>query len=328
MENSKLNENKINSIFDFNIQRKINCNKSFNKSTNENLNNKKSSNLNKPNIKIVSKFNPYDIGFLKTNKKKKIYKTGIKEHKSNNCIYIHNIKTELENKENDFRKSNILIQKDKNYFESNKKLSQNLMLKFNTPKINLNLGNYNNYNKETPEYLIKIKKQKNQYFTELKNASNNRKIKSTNYSSNNESYNNNEINHYYYENEKNNETKLKDSFDKNINEINIRKNIEKTQIIPEFIKSLEKYLKLASIPKQKSKSKHKKNKIKVNKSANNIKITNKKYFSTNDYKSETTKIKNKLPEESKIIENIGITKNKSFINKLLTGFCCCNELDD
>ena len=36
MENSKLNENKINSIFDFNIQRKINCNKSFNKSTNEN----------------------------------------------------------------------------------------------------------------------------------------------------------------------------------------------------------------------------------------------------------------------------------------------------
>ena len=287
MENSKLNENKINSIFDFNIQRKINCNKSFNKSTNENLNNKKGSNLNKPNIKIVSKFNPYDIGFLKTNKKEKIYKTGIKEHKSNNCIYI-----------------------------------------FNTPKINLNLGNYNNYNKETPEYLIKIKKQKNQYFTELKNASNNRKIKSTNYSSNNESYNNNEINHYYYENEKKNETKLKDSFDKNINEINIRKNIEKTQIIPEFIKSLEKYLKLASIPKQKSKSKHKKNKIKVNKSANNIKITNKKYFSTNDYKSETTKIKNKLPEESKIIENIGITKNKSFINKLLTGFCCCNKLDD
>ena len=328
MENTKINENKISSIFDFNIPRKINYNKSFNKSTNENSNNKVEYNSKNQKFRKISKFNPYDIGLLKTNKKDNIYKTGIKEHKSNNYINIYNTKTEIENKENDFRKSNILIQKDKNYFESNKKLSQNLMLKFNTPKINLNLGNYNDYNKETPEYLIKIKKQKNQYFTELKNASNNRKIKSTNYSSNNESYNNNEINHYYYENEKKNETKLKDSFDKNINEINIRKNIEKTQIIPEFIKSLEKYLKLTSIPKQKSKSKQKKNKIKANKSANNIKITNKKYFSTNDYKSETTKIKNKLPEESKIIENIGITKNKSFINKLLTGFCCCNELDD
>jgi hypothetical protein len=221
MENSKLNENKISSIFDFNIPRKINYNKSFNKSIIENSNTKKGSNVKKPSFRIVSKFNPYDIGLLTTNKKEKIYKTGIKEHKSNNCIYIHNIKTDIENKENDFRKSNILIQKDKNYFDSNKKLSQNLMLKFNTPKINLNLGNYNN--KETPDYLIKIKKQKNQYFTDLKKALNNLKVRSTNYSSNG-SYNYTENNNYNYENNiinDNKQIKIKDSsFNKNIKKIN------------------------------------------------------------------------------------------------------------
>ena len=325
MENTKINENKISSIFDFNIPRKINYNKSFNKSTNENSNNKVEYNSKNQKFRKISKFNPYDIGLLKTNKKDNIYKTGIKEHKSNNYINIYNTKTEIENKENDFRKSNILIQKDnKKYIDSNKKLSQNLMLKFNTPKINLNLDNYNN--KNTPEILNKIKKQKNKYFTDLKKASNNGKIRSTNFSSNES---NNEINHYYYENDKKNDLKIKDSsFDKKINEINIQKNIEKTQIIPEFIKSLEKYLNLASIPKSKSKSRHKKNKLKTNKSANNIKITNKKYISTNDFKSKTTNFKNKLQNDDKIIENIGIKRNKSFINKLLNGFCCCNDLND
>ncbi len=327
MENSKINENKISSIFDFNIPRKINYNKSFNKSTNENSNAKIEYNQRYPKFIKISKFNPYDKGILKTIKKENIYKTGIKEHKSNNCIYIHNTKTESENKENDFRKSNILIQKDKKYSDSNKKLSQNLMLKFNTPKINLNLDNYNN--KNTPEYIIKIKKQKNQYFSDLKNASNKGKIISTNFSSN-VSYNNyNEKNHYYYENDKNNDSKIKESsFDKKINEINIQKNIDKAQIIPDFIKSLQKYINLTSIPKNKNKSRHKKDKLKTNKSANNIKITNKKYISTNDFKSETTKIKNKFESKDKIIENIGIKKNKSFINKLLNGFCCCNEIED
>ena len=218
MENSKINENKISSIFDFNIPRKINYNKSFNKSTNENSNVKMEYNSKYPKFKKISKFNPYDIGILKTDKKDNIYKTGIKGYKSNNYIYIHNTKTEIENKENDFRKSNILIQKDKKYSDSNRKLSQNLMLKFNTPKINLNLDNY--YNKKTPEYLIKIKKQKNQYFTDLKKASNNRKIISTNFSSNGSYNNNNENNQYYYENDKNNELKLKEpNLDKKINKI-------------------------------------------------------------------------------------------------------------
>ena len=95
-----------------------------------------------------------------------------------------------------------------------------------------------------------------------------------------------------------------------------------------MLKSLQKYINLTSIPKNKNKSRHKKDKLKTNKSANNIKITNKKYISTNDFKSETTKIKNKFESKDKIIENIGIKKNKSFINKLLNGFCCCNEIED
>ena len=226
MENSKINENKISSIFDFNIPRKINYNKSFNKSTNENSNNKVEYNSKNQKFRKISKFNPYDIGLLKTNKKDNIYKTGIKEHKSNNYINIYNTKTEIENKENDFRKSNILIQKDKKYFDSNKKLSQNLMLKFNTPKINLNLDNYNN--KNTPEILNKIKKQKNQYFTDLKKTLNNIKIKSTNYSSNGSNYYNE---NNYNDCDEDNEIKIKEtSFNKNINKIN--KALEKLKFYP------------------------------------------------------------------------------------------------
>ena len=81
---------------------------------------------------------------------------------------------------------------------------------------------------------------------------------------------------------------------------------DKEQIIPDFIKSLQKYINLTSIPKNKNKSRHKKDKLKTNKSANNIKITNKKYMSTNDFKSETTKIKllfyytDFLPQDRKI----------------------------
>ena len=322
MLKSKLNENKISSIFDLNIPRKINYNNSFNKSTIGNGNNEFKSNSKNQMFRKVSKFNPYDIEFLKTTNKENKYKTGIKNHKSNNCFYITDFNDDSENKENDIRKSNILINKENKYFNSNKKCVQNLMLKFNTPKININIDNNI---KNTPEYLIKIKKQKNVYFTDLKKALNNKKIKSTNYSSNG-SYNHTENN--YYDNK---DIKIKDSsFNRKINEININRNIRKTQILPNDLKTFGKYLKLKSFLKHKNrnkeKSRDKKQKLKVNKSAHNINISNKrKYISTNDYKSEKENINDNFSNKNKEIENIGIKKNKSFIKSILYRFCCFGD---
>ena len=317
MLKSKLNENKVSSIFDLNIPRKINYHNSFNKSIIGNGNNEFKSNSKLQMFRKVSKFNPYDIELLKSINKGDKYKTGIKNHKSNNCIYINNFKDDNSNKENDIRKSNILINKENKYFNSNKKCVQNLMLKFNTPQIKINLDNNI---KNTPEYLIKIKKQKNEYFTDLKKALNNKKIKSTNYSSNG-SYNHTENN--YYDNK---EIKIKDSsFNKKINEININKNIRKTQIFPNHLKTFEKYLKLKYFLKykirSKEKSKDKKRKLKLNKSANNINVSKKrKYISTNDYKSEKENINDNISNKNKEIENIGIKKNKSFIKAIFYHF--------
>ena len=217
MKTSKLNLNKDNSIFDLNIPRKINYNNSFNK-TIINYKNNKFKTSKKQQFRKVSKFNPYDIGYLKLNIKDDINKTGIKPKKAN-FNYINNTDNESANKENESIISNILTRKNAGYINSNKKCSQNLLMKFNTPKTGMNLGIVN---KNTPEYLIKIKNQKKQYFTDLKKALNNMKIKSTNYSSNG-SYNITENNNYdegYY----NKETKLKNSsFNKKIKKINIHK---------------------------------------------------------------------------------------------------------
>ena len=89
------------------------------------------------------------------------------------------------------------------------------MMKFNTPKIGLDLGVTN---KNTPEYIKKIKNQKNQYFTDLKKTLNNIKIKSTNYSSNGSNYYNE---NNYNDCDEDNEIKIKEtSFNKNVNKIN------------------------------------------------------------------------------------------------------------
>ena len=268
MKTSKLNLNKDNSIFDLNIPRKINYNNSFNKTIID-YNNNKFKTSKKQQFRKVSKFNPYDIGYLKLNIKDDINKTGIKPKKAN-FNYINNTDNESANKENESIISNILTRKNAGYINSNKKCSQNLLMKFNTPKTGMNLGIVN---KNTPEYLIKIKNQKKQYFTDLKKALNNMKIKSTNYSSNG-SYNITENNNYdegYY----NKETKLKDSsFNKKIKKINIHKSNK--QFFPKALKTLEKYLKIKS--KLKLQSKEKKNKLRENKSANNLKVSNKNKY--------------------------------------------------
>ena len=311
MKTSKLNLNKDNSIFDLNIPRKINYNNSFNKTIID-YNNNKFKTSKKQQFRKVSKFNPYDIGYLKLNIKDDINKTGIKPKKAN-FNYINNTDNESANKENESIISNILTGKNAGYINSNKKCSQNLLMKFNTPKTGMNLGIVN---KNTPEYLIKIKNQKKQYFTDLKKALNNMKIKSTNYSSNG-SYNITENNNYdegYY----NKETKLKDSsFNKKIKKININKSNK--QFFPKALKTLEKYLKIKS--KLKLQSKEKKNKLRENKSANNLKVSNKNKYIMIGHSKNIKEDNNSSNKK----ENIGITKANSFLNSVLYCCYCCGD---
>ena len=313
MKISDLNFNKDSSIFDLNLGRKINYNNSFNKSISENNSNELKTSK-KPKFRKVSKFNPYDIGYLQLKNNDNINKTGKKKSDKNN--YLNIIDTKSENKENDGKLSNIMLHKSNKYLNINQKYSQNLMTKFNTPKTKMNLDE----NKNTPEYLIKIKKQKNQYFTDLKKALNNLKVKSTNYSSNasynypeNYNYENNIIN---YNNDK--QIKIKDSsFNKNIKKITIHKSNK--QFFPKALKTFEKYLKIKS--KLKKQNKEKMNKIKENKSANNL-VNKKKYIIIGNSKREKTNDKNNSFNKK---EKIGISKTASILNSVLVCFCCCGD---
>ena len=328
MKNPEFNEERVNSILDLNVPRKIIYNRSFNKSFIEN-NEEYKSNTKIPKFRKVSKFNPYDIERYITSQKENIHKTGLKKQRNSYCINVIRTNDNQENKENVCINPNLLNLKDNKYLniKSNKKISQNLMMKFNTPKIGLDLGVTN---KNTPEYIKKIKNQKNQYFTDLKKTLNNIKIKSTNYSSNGSNYYNE---NNYNDCDEDNEIKIKEtSFNKNVNKIN--KSIGKTQILPKALKTLGKYLQFKSMLKNKSKSKNKdnKDKIKAHKSANNLKIANKnKYISTNDFKTEKSDNKNKFSNENENNnknENNGIRRFNSFLNPLIYCFTCFgNEFD-
>ena len=317
MQNSKLNQNKISSIFDLNIPRKINYNNSFNIATNDNSRKEFKTNCKKQKFRNVSKFNPYDIDYLQFNGKDNLNTTGTKRPKNNYSIYINNLDNQSENKENENGNSNMLKPKNNKYLSLNYKYSQNLLTKFNTPKIRKNLDNDK---KETPEYLIKIKNQKNQYFTDLKNTLSNLKIKSTNYSSNG-SYKYRENNYHVYNDD--NKTNNKDleikesSFNQKINKINIQKSNK--HFFQNALKTMGNYFKIST--KSKSKSKEKKKKIRANKSENHIKISkNGKYISIGNNKSE------KKDKENN--DNIVIKKSNSFLKSVLyCCYCCDNEND-
>ena len=226
MKNPEFNEERVNSILDLNVPRKIIYNRSFNKSFIEN-NEEYKSNTKIPKFRKVSKFNPYDIERYITSQKENIHKTGLKKQRNSYCINVIRTNDNQENKENVCVNPNLLNLKDNKYLniKSNKKISQNLMMKFNTPKIGLDLGVTN---KNTPEYIKKIKNQKNQYFTDLKKTLNNIKIKSTNYSSNGSNYYNE---NNYNDCDEDNEIKIKEtSFNKNVNKIN--KALEKLKFYP------------------------------------------------------------------------------------------------
>ena len=321
---AKLNQNKANSIFDLNIPRKINYYKSFNKTIIEENNSEEKTNTKKYQIRKVSNFNPYDIGYLKINNEENMNKTKIKPKQNKNYIYTDNLETKSENKENDMRQSNLIKPQDNKYLSLNYKYKQNLMTKFNTPKIKKNI---NNTKKETPEYLIKIKKQKNQYFTDLKNAMKNKKIRSTNYSSNGSNnltdynyYDNNNNNDYVIKNNDNKKSIIKDtSFNKQINKIHIHKSNK--QFFPCSLNTLEKYLKFKSFLKKTSKEL--KNKIILNKSANNLKVSkNSKYITIGKNKSE--QINNNNKNENKNENNL-LRKNSSFLTSFLYCLNCCGN---
>ena len=321
---AKLNQNKANSIFDLNIPRKINYYKSFNKTIIEENNSEEKTNTKKYQIRKVSNFNPYDIGYLKINNEENMNKTKIKPKQNKNYIYTDNLETKSENKENDMRQSNLIKPQDNKYLSLNYKYKQNLMTKFNTPKIKKNI---NNTKKETPEYLIKIKKQKNQYFTDLKNAMKNKKIRSTNYSSNGSNnltdynyYDNNNNNDYVIKNNDNKKSIIKDtSFNKQINKIHIHKSNK--QFFPCSLNTLEKYLKFKSFLKKTSKEL--KNKIILNKSANNLKVSkNSKYITIGKNKSE--QINNNNKNENKNENNL-LRKNSSFSTSFLYCLNCCGN---
>ena len=112
MKISDLNQNKDSSIFDLNIQRKINYNHSFNKTLLENNSNEFKTSK-KPKFRKVSKFNPYDIGYLQLKNKENINKTGIKNPDKKKYLSIIDAKSE--NKENDGKLSNIILNKSNKY---------------------------------------------------------------------------------------------------------------------------------------------------------------------------------------------------------------------
>ena len=308
MQNSNLNKNKSSFIFDLNIPRKINYNSSFNKASTEYKSNEQNKNLNPKKFNKVSNFNPYDIELLKINKDKQSQNGDQAKYNK----YKNNILSDAENKENDSRKGNLLIQKKNKYLDVNYKYEQNLINKFNNQNLGLNLGNTK---KNIPEYSIKIKNQKNQYFMDLKKAVNNLKIKSTNYSSNG-SYNMTECKENYNEN----------------NKISIKnnKNNEKFGIFPKALKHLKKYLRLkekirnSSSKKKGKENSNKKKTIRVNKSANNIKIPNNKRINLSPkYDLDKANNKNNQINKNENNENISIFKHKSFLKKVLYDFDCC-----
>ena len=155
----------------------------------------------------------------------------------------------------------------------------------------------------------------------------NKKIRSTNYSSNGSNiltdynyYDNNNNNDYVIKNNDNKKSKIKDiSFNKQINKIHIHKSNK--QFFPCSLNTLEKYLKFKSFLKKTSKEL--KNKIILNKSANNLKVSkNSKYITIGKNKPE--QINNNNKNENKNENNL-LRKNSSFLTSFLYCLNCCGN---
>ena len=82
---------------------------------------------------------------------------------------------------------------------------------------------------------------------------------------------------------------------------------------------MEKYLKIKS--KLKLQSKEKKNKLRENKSANNLKVSNKNKYIMIGHSKNIKEDNNSSNKK----ENIGITKANSFLNSFLYCFYCCGD---
>ena len=178
-DNKNLFNDKLISIFDWNIPRKINFN-SFVSNSGNSLN-ERFYNDKTDKIKI-SKFNPYDTEIDKKSK------YNINERKVNNQTDNYN-NTNLiyfgfnsgEKNENKNNENNILINKINKYIYISSDEENNKNNNFITPK--LNIKNKNEYMKLT-QYSTNNNNKKDISYTDLKNGLTNMKVKSTNFSSN------------------------------------------------------------------------------------------------------------------------------------------------
>ena len=306
-DKANLLDEKLMSIFDWNIPRKINFNSFVNNVSGNSFNDKYYNDKNCQNK--ISKFNPYDAEIDKKFKcKNEIRKVNNEINNDNNIIYFGF--NSGEKNENKSIEDKFLIKKINNYInissdeESNKIPNNN----FNTPK--LNIRNNNEYTKLT-QYSINNNNEKDMWYTDLKNGLNNMKIKSTNFSSNvsYESYDKNENKNFVKDRNKKvtfihvnrnnkNEKSLIDNRNKN-KENKINKLIQSRIHTCKTLKTIDEYTGTKKSKKNShSRCKEKKNNLSCIKI--HVNRTNKK---------DKEKNKSKSKEKSKILNKMNLKKN-------------------
>ena len=304
-DKANLLDEKLMSIFDWNIPRKINFNSFVNNFSGNSFNDKYYNDKNCQNK--ISKFNPYDAEIDKKYKcKNEIRKVNNEINNDNNIIYFgFNSGEKNENKsiEGEFQ-----IRKINNYInissdEESNKITNN---KFCTPK--LNIRNNNEYTKLT-QCSINNNNKKDMWYTDLKNGLNNMKIKSTNFSSNvsYESYDKNENKNFAKDRNKkvtfihvNRNNKNEKSLIDNKNKENkINKLIQSRIHACKTLKTIDEYTETKKSKKNShSRCKEKKNNLSCIKI--HVNRTNKK---------DKEKSKSKSREKSKILNKMNLKKN-------------------
>ena len=304
-DKANLLDEKLMSIFDWNIPRKINFNSFVNNASGNSFNDKYYND--KIGKNKISKFNPYDAEIDKKLKcKNEIRKVNYEINNDNNIIYFgFNSGEKNENIEDKFQ-----IKKINNYInissdEESNKITNN---KFCTPK--LNIRNNNEYTKLT-QCSINNNNKKDMWYTDLKNGLNNMKIKSTNFSSNvsYESYDKNENKNFAKDRNKKvtfihvirNNKNVKSLIDnKNKNKENkINKLIQIRIHACKTLKTIDEYTETKKSKKNShSRCKEKKNNLSCIKI--HVNRTNKK---------DKEKSKSKSREKSKILNKMNLKKN-------------------
>ena len=327
--NKNSNDEKIISIFDSNIPRKINFS-SF-------INHVSPLNLDKE-IRQISKFNPYDTeidnnynnNFNRNYKKKEVEKTINYNDNMNHILFYESNNSPDYKIEEELKNSNLFIKKLNNYinissdeeYHAHKNKKKNIEQYFISPKLNIRKNN--EYTKMT-QYSTNSQNDKDLYFTDLQKELKNIKIKSTNYSSN--------ISYDYKDKKVKNENILNNIYEntyiekKNKKIPTENKKMKKIPILRSTIqlsktlKTIDEYMELK---KSKSKHKHLRSKkretIHLKNTNSSLKSkgneTNKKEKSKSKNKEKRNKAKNKNDNKNEILnEEIKLKKKYSNDNK-------------